>query len=261
MLGSNTEVEQSMRCVTNEPGFLSYEIRNVPKSVHADGSHFKISDVDKRSSNERSTNGHDVLELSEASKFERGGRRRRMRLSKPTEGATTVLVLRVIGLTSEPTLSRGEMSNYWFGTHGDEINAKSLIEDCSFGKLQVQPATGTGIVDGVGEVAINVETNGVSPYALENEISRKAQEAFGSVYRMVDHVAYCLPPGTIVRPHTQWTAYGYLGYYRSVFNDKACGYPSFQAHEMMHNYGLHHSNHGWKEYGDQQGLMGFSYKS
>jgi hypothetical protein len=42
-----------------------------------------------------------------------------------------------------------------------------------------------------------------------------------------------MPPGT----SGTWKAYGYVGWYRTVFNNDWCGYPSALVHEIGHNLG------------------------
>ncbi len=65
-----------------------------------------------------------------------------------------------------------------------------------------------------------------------------------------------MPAGTA----GDWIAYGYSGWSRTVFNNEWCGYVSSAVHEIGHNLGLSHSAKGNVEYGDKQGMMGFSYR-
>ena len=50
-----------------------------------------------------------------------------------------------------------------------------------------------------------------------------------------------------------------VNHYQSCFNDVAVRYVSGQVHEIGHNLGLTHSDHGAQPYGDQSGYMGFGY--
>ena len=75
-----------------------------------------------------------------------------------------------------------------------------------------------------------------------------------------DHVAYCIPRGTVDGGGSpNWIAYGYFGWYRTVYNGEWCSFVSVQMHEIGHNLDLHHSSQGGSEYGDQSGYMGYSY--
>jgi len=65
----------------------------------------------------------------------------------------------------------------------------------------------------------------------------------------------CAPPGT----RGLWIAYAVTGYWLSVYNDRWCTYPSTQMHELGHNMKLAHSGERSNPYGDQSGLMGYSY--
>jgi len=57
-----------------------------------------------------------------------------------------------------------------------------------------------------------------------------------------------------------WVAYGYVYWYRTVFNNEWCGFVSAAVHEIGHNLGMAHSSKGIVEYGDKQGMMGYSYR-
>ena len=45
----------------------------------------------------------------------------------------------------------------------------------------------------------------------------------------------------------------------SVYKDSWCNYVSAQLHEVGHNLNFGHASEGSQEYGDQSGMMGFSY--
>jgi len=116
----------------------------------------------------------------------------------------------------------------------------------------MQPARGDHILNGVLEVAIDIETNGVLQGTVENEVTRAARNQFGNA----NFIMYCLPKGT----GKSWIAYGYFQWWRTVYNDDWCGYMSANVHEIAHNIGLKHSNEGGGLYKDQSGMMGFSYR-
>jgi hypothetical protein len=125
------------------------------------------------------------------------------------------------------------MSNYVFGTNGDKSTLKSIYSACSMGKLTMTPATGSGIVNGVAEIVLTENISGMDSYTVDNRVATEATAKFGSLSQNFDHVMFCLPPGT----SGGWLAYAYVNWYRSSFNDKWCGYPSAQVHELGHNLG------------------------
>jgi hypothetical protein len=69
-----------------------------------------------------------------------------------------------------------------------------------------------------------------------------------------DSWMYCLPPGTM-----SGIAYAFINSWMSVYSNEWCNYPSGQMHELGHNFGYAHSNEGTTNYGDQSGMMGYSY--
>ena len=176
------------------------------------------------------------------------------RLAVRRQGISSVLVLRVSSSDAAPTLSAQELSDRFFGTFGESVTFQSIYRDCSFGKMMFQPAIGTGIHDGVGEVSIGVPLSGLHSFEVENLANQAAITKFGSMNQF-DHVAFCLPRGTA---GPEWQAYAYFGWLRTVFNDEWCGYASALVHEVGHNLSLQHSREG-SEYGDQSCMMGFSY--
>lgn len=62
------------------------------------------------------------------------------------------------------------------------------------------------------------------------------------------------PPGTM-----SGIAYAFINSWMSVYSNEWCNYPSAQIHELGHNFGYAHSNEGTQNYGDQSGMMGYSY--
>lgn len=190
--------------------------------------------------------------------FQQGHHRK---LTIRTSGTSTVLVLRITSLDSQPSLNASQMSNAAFGTYGKSYTLSSVYENCSHSKLRFTPATGANIVSGVGEVFIDVNVMGSTPFDLENTVTLAANSKFGTLSTTFDHgqslciglyapfllrnilksclfcyiVIYCMPPGT----SGTWQAYGYIGWPRAVFNDKWCGYPSGLVHEIGHNLGMY----------------------
>jgi hypothetical protein len=69
----------------------------------------------------------------------------------------------------------------FFGTNGDSSTLASVYKQCSHGQLIFEPASGTGITNGVGEIVIDATTQGTSPWALENIVTAATRTKFGSL--------------------------------------------------------------------------------
>ena len=169
-------------------------------------------------------------------------RRRLLSVQDRRAGIKRVLVLRVHGADSRLSLTQNDLSERIFGigSGAPAVNVRSQYQACSFGKFRVVPATGTGITNGVATVTIG-DVKGKNPFNLENQAVTAAQNKLQirDLEADFDHVLICLPPGTLYGgTRAQWYAYGYLNYYRTVYNDKWGGYYSVPMHEIGHNMGL-----------------------
>lgn len=186
--------------------------------------------------------------------------RRHLSVQDRRKGIKSLLVLRVNGADSRNSLSQQVLSQRIFGigTNAPTVNVRSQFHACSFGKIRIVPATGQGIVDGVASITIgNVKKK--DPFNLENQAVAVAEKKLGiaDLSSKFDHVMICLPPGTLYGGvRERWYAYGYLNWYRTVFNNEWAGYYSVGAHEIGHNLMLQHSSEGDSSgYGDQSGKL------
>jgi len=197
--------------------------------------------------------------------------RRQRRLTKK-EGDIKTLVVRVRAENSDPPSAADLSSDIFY----DQANLKTQYEACSYGKLTVDPYLQgmTGVngdtvnvpnaAPGVIEITINesVDSNNNGNYkALEAAANTKLREVLGTSQPddLFDAVIFCMPPGA-----GNWLAYAYVGRWDSYYNDNWCQSMSTLLHEVGHNLGLRHSGEytgssAEMEYGDQSGLMGFSY--
>ncbi|KAI2498223.1 Gametolysin peptidase M11 [Fragilaria crotonensis] len=171
----------------------------------------------------------------------------------------TVLVIRIIARDAQTTATEAQLADDIFGTNGDVWNLKTGFDQCSYGQLTFEPLTTHPKVgpDGIYTVSIpNTSVRGVGDSKVVNAALAQVTTDLGvSPNLLANHVMFCLPPGT----SGSWIAYAIINGWRSVYNDKWCQYPSGQMHELGHNLNLAHSSEGSSAYGDQSGLMGYSY--
>ena len=171
----------------------------------------------------------------------------RRRLAATKDVTKTVLVVRVVADGRDPDSDMTDLSDKVFGTHGDGVNLKSQYEGCSHGSFTVEPASaansgmsisnGNQIVDGVIEVRINY--SGDDDMIMWQQAETALENQFGVNFLgfAFDHVMYCLPdlPGG-------WVAYGYIDYFRTVYNNEWCTYLSTQVVSIIcrSNYTCYH---------------------
>ncbi len=182
---------------------------------------------------------------------------RQRRSLAATSGILKTLVVRVISKNGiEPTASIDQLRSDVFY---DKLCLKSQYEACSYGHLEITPFTGmtkTGkkIKGGVVDVRISVNPSDGNRDILEADAKKRATEIYGDLASQFDLVMFTIPPGT-----GDWLAYAYINRFDSYFNDRWSSSVSAQLHEVGHSLGLAHSGEGSSSYGDQSGMMGFSY--
>lgn len=116
-------------------------------------------------------------------------------------GIKKVLVVRANGQGSSTTANSQTLSDKIFGTHGDTATLRSQYQQCSHGKLDLQPFEGTTrggtyINGGVLDVNIDMYVPGANRYAVEDALENAADQLVGGLRDQFDHVMLCLPPGT-----------------------------------------------------------------
>ena len=171
------------------------------------------------------------------------------------DNTATMLVVHVTANDFSTTASPSALGDSVFGTLGDMFNLSSQFDACSYGTKKFVPAQGANIVDGVVQLTIGINVNGVSDGTVKNAVTTAGNALFGDISAQADHVMYALPSNT----SGSWIAYAYVDSWLSVYNDNWATYLSAQMHEVGHNLEMGHSNEGGNEYADQSGMMGYSY--
>ena len=171
-------------------------------------------------------------------------------------GTKKILIVKVSSIDSKSTISEHDMSDAVFGTYGDKRNLKSQYDACSYGQLDMVPANGFKIENGVLNLHLMVPARLTPAPYLQYIAMATARMKAGPFRPRFDHVMLCLPPDAL----GTWVAYAYINSFLSVYKDKWCTYISSQMHEVGHNLGLDHAGIPDNEYGDTTGMMGFSYE-
>eukprot|EP00532_Pseudo-nitzschia_australis_P011727 CAMPEP_0168209662 /NCGR_PEP_ID=MMETSP0140_2-20121125/2746_1 /TAXON_ID=44445 /ORGANISM="Pseudo-nitzschia australis, Strain 10249 10 AB" /LENGTH=734 /DNA_ID=CAMNT_0008136191 /DNA_START=438 /DNA_END=2638 /DNA_ORIENTATION=- len=174
-------------------------------------------------------------------------------------GTLNTLVVRFVdrnGVAPNATIKK--LENDFFD---DDGCLKSQYEACSYGKLKIQPFSGTtqtGVTIEHGVVEVHIDLD-VSTSTID-DLKQKGHLATGTTLgdlmfnNTYDLVAYVFPPGCV----GTWIASAYTNGKFSFYNNEAGSGVAFQVHEVGHNLGLAHSGAG-NEYNDTTGMMGTSY--
>jgi hypothetical protein len=139
-----------------------------------------------------------------------------------TTGTKTLLVVRVSSNDSEVGFSTAELNDLIF--NDSDISTRSQMRSCSFGQLLLEPAYG-GILD----VDINMNTTGNDRGLVVAAATEAARQKLGMklLYEAADLIILCIPPGT-----GGWVAAAAANNWKSVYNDRTCGYLSVSMHEI-----------------------------
>eukprot|EP00980_Cylindrotheca_fusiformis_P025019 scaffold12924_cov107-Cylindrotheca_fusiformis.AAC.1 len=256
--------ENSSKLLCQTPSGMYYIIPSVDhawiKSKMISGELFSgetLLDIPLTTKVDRATQ---TLQMTEPPKlmFSDFGTRRNL---AQTEGRRTVLAVRIMASNSAMSVDEGTLANSIFGGNGDKVNLRSQYLACSHNKLEFVPQSNrngltTNIRNGVVTIRVNLPKEaGHSRMvnAVSDEIYRQFRVTVGGI---ADHVMYCLPKGTF-----DGVGYAVMNRGLSVYNDDLCTSVSSQMHEVGHNLNLGHSSQGNEKYGDQSGMMGYSYRA
>jgi hypothetical protein len=145
-----------------------------------------------------------------------------------SSGRRMVLVLRVSLDDSEPEFTAADFRDRIFGF--GEVTLQSQYLQCSAGKLSLQPAMESGILE------VRLSESSISDFATSTSLSNAAQIEAANILglapgehisSLADHIMICLPPGT-----GNWIAAAATNHWRSVYNNKFCGILSASMHEI-----------------------------
>jgi len=176
-------------------------------------------------------------------------RNRRRRLYT-REGTRRVLVVRVTSKDSySPKFTSRKLSQVIFD---DESSMRSGFSACSGGKLNILPAEGVNITNGVIEISILHDVKDVAWKTVQNFVTSELYNRYISIANY-DNVIMVLPSEV---DFDGAAAFAYIGRQIGVYKDTNIEYQLVTVHEFGHNLGFHHSGTIESPYGDNSCLMG-----
>jgi hypothetical protein len=140
------------------------------------------------------------------------------RLAISTEGDKPFLVIKVTDSEGRKlNESTDQISDDIFGTYGDQVNLKSQMNACSFGKLNIAAGIGNEheASPGVIEITIDKSLVGNSSWAIKQAVTQEAQLLLGhSLPGPYAHVMYLLEG---CYSDCGWAAYAHVNSWLSVY--------------------------------------------
>lgn len=173
-----------------------------------------------------------------------------------------VLVIRVLGDSGaeEPTETQDILAGAVFGIGNQPFtnSMKAQLERCSFGHMEIVPASGyPQISNGVVEVSLSESMKGQNMNSLRSGLLQRAtQDAIGvdSLESVADHLMFCMASGTHLQGR-EWSAFATVRGSVTFFQSGRCDKLSALVHEFAHNLGLIHSSELNSQYGDTTGAV------
>jgi hypothetical protein len=158
--------------------------------------------------------------------------RRQLQSVEPIRGKHTILAVQLTSsftsgnnqMTEHPGLTKGQIQGAIFGTgaYAPGHDLVSQYRDCSFGALNLEPASGTNIDFGVAEVRLSTPIAGGEILgSLQDDILEATEARVGSIDQF-DHIIYCMPDDALMDGVAKWTAFTYFHSHWSFFQRKRC---------------------------------------
>jgi hypothetical protein len=147
-------------------------------------------------------------------------RRRNLNSEELTIGTRSVLAIQLttsffensIQRTEDPGLDLAQIEGSIFGTgpYAPGHDVVSQYKACSYGKLNLEPATGSNIVNGVAEVTLSKAVAGGEILgSLQDDILEATEAVVGSIDQY-SHVIFCVPDEILMDGNESWTAFTYV---------------------------------------------------
>lgn len=157
-------------------------------------------------------------------------------------GSNEVLIVRVTSRQAACRPSTGALAASILGidrsSYSVTTSMKMQYERCSQGQFSVEAITGNRVVNGVVDVYMDRNTNGVNIFDLTNAMFSAASSAVGnSLNARPKHIMYIVPKGTTFNGSSGWVAFAHVSGYNGWYNDEWGMSLSATMHEVGHNLG------------------------
>lgn len=159
-------------------------------------------------------------------------------------GDRKTLVLVMDSNDSVAKCSAPALTDSFFNSPTASING--MYRDASNQNLSM-----SGVV--VDKVKINVSTAGLCDYSSWSSLAMTAAQQMGITTSGYNNYVYILPTANACG----WAGLGQLGAGSSWIPGNYCNYADVAAHELGHNFGMHHARANGNEYGDTSDIMGY----
>jgi len=260
-LPGEAEIEPTFRCVSDDG--KTRTVTNIPKdffqieAYQSGETRISVlaSGISKRTSDRISdaVSGHEVIDMIAGSgKIVSNNSKSDIVLSSNLEGAYSLAVIRVSDTYNHSPAAAAEISDHIFGTSGDPLNVVTGYQECSGGKVNISPATGSRFSGGIMELELTQNIAGLFSEDVEEDVTDELELILGVDLSSYTNIMYILPDEV----NFNGAAYAYLDGRISVVSNQYVSYQYVLIHEIGHNFGHHHSGRENSAYGDLSGMMG-----
>lgn len=158
-------------------------------------------------------------------------------LVSPAAVSKKVVVLRITSSDGSVPCTKAQLESFFFSTTSKSI--RGLYEEASYNAASfLSDGDNNGLID-VHEVTIARSTSGLCEHSQIASDANAALSAQGISVSNFDFRVYMMPNNM----NCGWAGLGTLGNGagNSWVPGQYCNYPDVSAHEIGHNYGLHHA--------------------
>ena len=133
-------------------------------------------------------------------------------------GTRSILVVNVETNDGPAYYTADQLSGHLFD---NTLSVANQMDKCSFGQLEIIPATGDGVVNGVFNLKLNENSNAVSSDTMYEKAKTATAEALGvNLGNTYDFVMFCFPENVDFGGAAAWA---YVNHWGSAFDGYYAG--------------------------------------